>query len=83
MKIETYADFIIFKDPKSNRTARRIWEIPPPENGIIRAQKTDSGDSEDIIPILKGDMELIHHSSPLPSTYVAFDFESSSSHYIE
>jgi hypothetical protein len=39
MKIETYADFIIFKDPKSNRIARRIWEIPPPENGIIRAQK--------------------------------------------
>ena len=65
MKIETYADFIIFKDPKSNRIARRIWEIPPPENGIIRAQKTDSGDSGDsgdIIPILKGDMELIHHS---------------------
>jgi DNA polymerase elongation subunit (family B) len=52
--------------------------IPPPESGINRAQETDSGDGGDgggIIPILERDTELIHHSSPLPSTYVAFDFE--------
>lgn len=56
-----------------------VESVPPPENGIIRAQKTESGDSGDIIPILEGDMELIHHASPLPSTYVAFDFEWSQS----
>jgi DNA polymerase I len=58
--------------------------IPPPESGIIRAQKRGSGDSGGIIPTLEGSTELIHHSSPFPSTYVAFDFEwSSSSRSIE
>jgi DNA polymerase, archaea type len=56
-------------------------QVSPPETIEIHAQKVESGGSGDgggSLPTLEVEEEVLY-SSPLPPTYVAFDFEWSSS----